>query len=221
MISNFNLILENQRIIMEKQNIVIWVSLIIIALIIASIDVMTSKIVALTPEKEPTITKIVFIDVWFKIAVLMFFIPAIFVYYQTNNTTKSVFVMTAGWILIFFGLEDVFYFLLKSIWLPDILPWLDNSPFISLFGLPVTSQSLLFSTGFALAASFSLVVLIPENEIIIKILLIPVSIFISAALFIYYPFVCYLGNWFGYCRLVQVALLSVIIFILLYIVRKK
>lgn len=166
-----------------KFSIVIWFSLILIALVVASIDVMTSKINELAPQNEPAVTKIVYNDVWYKISILMFLIPSLFSYYVTRKKLKSVFIIIAGLILIFFGLEDIFYFLIKGIIVPNelaslselspnlflkvgfvnLIPnklyWLDNNPFISIFGSPVTSYVLFKSTAFALALSFILVML--------------------------------------------------------------
>lgn len=166
-----------------KFNVVIWISLILIALAVASIDVMTSKIVALTPEKEPVITKIVFNDVWFKISVLLFLIPAIFAFYVTKKKRKIFLILLAGMILIFFGLEDVFYFGIKGMiypneinsikevnsdliyqfgfvnLMPEELWWLNNNYFITIFGNPVTPFVLFKSTAFALAFSLVLVML--------------------------------------------------------------
>ena len=163
-----------------KFNVIIWISLIMIALAVAAIDVMSSKIVELTPEKEPVITKIVFNDVWFKISVLLFLIPALFAYYVTKKKRKIFFILLAGMILIFFGLEDVFYFGIKGLiypeefgtidsellyqfgfvnLMPDELWWLNSNYFITIFGNPVTQFVLFKSTAFALAISFVLVML--------------------------------------------------------------
>ena len=166
-----------------KFSFVVWISLIIIAFIVASIDVMSSKIVALTPEKEPVITKMVFNVVWYKISILMFLMPAMFSYFVTKKWRKSLFIIIAGMILIFFGLEDIFYFLIKGVIVPDelyslsvirpslftkigfvnLMPnelyWLNSNPCISLFGVPVTSFVLFKSTAFALAFSLVLVML--------------------------------------------------------------
>lgn len=165
-----------------KFNLVIWLSLILIAFIVASIDVMSSKIVALTPEKEPVITKIVFNDVWFNISILMFLMPAMFSYYVTKKKRKSIFIIIAGLVLIFFGLEDIFYFAIKGLIVPEeiyssklttdiiakvgfinLMPrelyWLNDNPCISLFGRPVTPFVLFKSAAFALIVSFILVML--------------------------------------------------------------
>jgi len=166
-----------------KFGLVIWFSLILIAFIVAAIDVMSSKIVALTPEKEPVITKIVYNDVWYKISILMFLMPAMFSYYVTKKKRKSIFIIIAGLVLIFFGLEDIFYFAIKGILVPgeiyslsqlntnlftqfgfvNLMPkelyWLNNNPCISLFGSPVTPDVLFTSAGFALILSFILVML--------------------------------------------------------------
>ncbi len=166
-----------------KFNLVVWFSLILIAFIVASIDVMSSKVVALTPEKEPVITKIVFNDLWYKISILMFLMPAMFSYYIHKNKRKSIFIIIAGLILIFFGVEDIFYFVIKGVVVPDelytlselnpslftrigfvnLMPgelwWLNNNPCISLFGRPVTPSVLFKSAAFALVVSFILVMI--------------------------------------------------------------
>jgi len=166
-----------------KFNLVVWLSLILIAFIVASIDVMSSKVVALTPEKEPVITKIVFNDLWYKISILMFLMPAIFSYYVTKSKRKSIFIIIAGLVLIFFGVEDIFYFAIKGIVVPDelytlselnpylfteigfvnLMPkelyWLNDNPCISLFGTPITPYVLFKSAAFALVVSLILVMI--------------------------------------------------------------
>jgi hypothetical protein len=167
----------------HKFKLVIWLSLIIIALVVASIDVMMWKINQLNPQNESVVTNIVFNDVWYKISILIFLIPALFSYYFTKSARKSVLVIIAGMILIFFGLEDVFYFAIRGVVIPDELYslnqlnpnlftkigfinymprelyWLNDNPCISLFGVPVTPDILFKSTAFALIASFILVML--------------------------------------------------------------
>ena len=165
-----------------KFKLLIWLSLIIIALVVAAIDVMMWKVNLLNPEDEPTVTNIVFNDVWYKISVLIFSIPAIFAYYVTKKKTKFVLVVIAGLILIFFGVEDIFYFAIRGVVMPDVssvsqlstgsftqigfvnlmpdeLYWLNSNPCISLFGRPVTPFVLFKSAAFALAISLILVLI--------------------------------------------------------------
>jgi len=166
-----------------KFKLLIWLSLIIIALAVAAIDVMMWKVNLLNPEDEPTVTNIVFNDVWYKISVLIFSIPAIFAYYVTKKKTKFVLVVIAGLILIFFGVEDIFYFAIRGViipnelysmsqissgsftrigfinYMPDELYWLNSNPCISLFGRPVTPFVLFKSAAFALAISLILVLI--------------------------------------------------------------
>lgn len=157
-----------------KFNLITWFSLIIIALVVASIDVMMFKVNEINPQKEPIVTKIVYNDLWYKISVLMFLVPAIFSYHVNKKLRKSIFVIIAGLLLIFFGLEDVFYFSLRSLFIPNkaysfkvgsfsFMPeemlWLNNNLFISFFGRPVTPYILFESTAFALVASLILVML--------------------------------------------------------------
>jgi hypothetical protein len=166
-----------------KFNLIIWFSLIIIALVVASIDVMMWKINLLNPSNEPAVTNIVYNDVWYKISVLMFLVPALFSYHINKKLRKSIFVILAGLVLIFFGLEDVFYFAIRGIiipnelytlskldstlftkigfinYMPKDLYWLNNNPFISIFGRPVIPDVLFKSTTFALILSFILIML--------------------------------------------------------------
>lgn len=157
-----------------KFNLLIWFSLIIIALAVASIDVMMSKVNELNPSNEPTVTNIVYNDVWYKISIVLFLIPAIFSYFVNKKLFKSILVIVAGLVLIFFGLEDVLYFSIKALFIPNraytfkvasfslmptSMPWLSNNVFISIFGRPVTPYVLFESTAFALVASLILVLI--------------------------------------------------------------
>jgi len=166
-----------------KFKLLIWFSLIIIALVVASIDVMMWKINLLNPQNEPVVTNIVFNDVWYKISVLIFSIPAIFTYYVTKKKSKFVMVIAAGLILIFFGMEDIFYFAIRGVvvpndlyslsrlnpslftkigfinYMPNDLYWLNNNVCITLFGRPVTPYVLFKSAAFALAVSLVLVLI--------------------------------------------------------------
>jgi hypothetical protein len=166
-----------------KFNVIIWFSLIIIALVVASIDVMMWKINLLNPSNEPVVTNIVYYDVWFKISIVMFLVPALFSYYVNRKLLKSIFIIIAGLMLISFGLEDIFYFAIRGIvtpneikslseinpalftkigfvnLMPNELDWLNNNPLISIFGRPVTPDVLFESTAFALVASLILVLI--------------------------------------------------------------
>jgi len=166
-----------------KFKLLIWFSLIIIALVVASIDVMMWKINLLNPQNEPAVTNIVFNDVWYKISILIFSIPAIFTYYVTKKKSKFVMVIVAGLILIFFGMEDIFYFAIRGVvvpnelyslsqlnpslftkigfinYMPNDLYWLNSNPCISLFGRSVTPSVLFKSAAFALAVSLVLVLI--------------------------------------------------------------
>jgi hypothetical protein len=166
-----------------KLSLVLWFSLIIIALAVASIDVMMWKINLLNPSNEPVVTNIVYYDVWYKISIIMFLVPALFSYYVTKNGRKSLLIIIAGLILIFFGLEDIFYFAIRGIVMPNeltslsqmnpnlftnvgfvnLMPnelyWLNNNICITLFGKPVTPDILYKSTAFALVISFILVMI--------------------------------------------------------------
>ena len=168
-----------------KLKLLTWFSLILIALAVASIDVMMFKINEFyaMPSKEPAVTNIVFNDVWYKISILIFSVPAIFTYYVTRKKSKFVLVIVAGMVLIFFGLEDVLYFAIRGIiipnelytlsqlspnsftkigfinYMPTELYWLNTNPCISIFGSPVTPFVLFKSTAFALALSFVLVMI--------------------------------------------------------------
>jgi hypothetical protein len=155
-------------------NLIIWFSLIIIALAVASIDVMMSKVNELNPSNEPAVTNIVFSDLWYKISIVMFLVPALFSYYVDKSVRKSIFIIIAGLVLIFFGLEDVLYFSIKAVLIPnraytfkvasfnlmpESMPWLSNNIFITVFGRPVTPYVLFESTAFALVASLILVII--------------------------------------------------------------
>jgi len=166
-----------------KLSLVLWLSLIIIALAVASIDVMMWKINLLNPSNESVVTNIVYYDVWYKISIIMFLVPALFSYYVTKNRRKSLLIIIAGLILIFFGLEDIFYFAIRGIvmpneiqslsefnpnlftkvgfvnLMPNELDWLNNNICITLFGKPVTPFVLFKSTLFALVISFILVMI--------------------------------------------------------------
>lgn len=157
-----------------KFNIIIWFSLIIIALAVASIDVMMSKVNELNPSNEPVVTNIVFSDLWYKISIVLFLVPALLSYYVDKSVRKSIFIIIAGLILIFFGLEDVLYFSIKAVFIPnraysfkvasfnlmpESMPWLSNNIFITVFGRPVTPYVLFESTAFALVASLILVII--------------------------------------------------------------
>lgn len=157
-----------------KFNLIIWFSLIIIALAVASIDVMMSKVNELNPSNEPAVTNIVFSDLWYKISVVMFLVPALFSYYVDKSVRKVIFIIIAGLILIFFGLEDILYFSIKAVLIPnryytfkvasfnlmpESMPWLGNNIFITIFGRPVTPYVLFESTAFALVASLILVLI--------------------------------------------------------------
>lgn len=165
-----------------KFKILIWVSLILIALAVASIDVMMWKVNLLNPQDEPIVTNIVFNDVWYKISILLFAVPAIFLFYITKEKMNFVLVIVAGLILIFFGVEDIFYFAIRGVVMPDVssvsklntgsftkigfinympneLYWLNNNIFITLFGNPVTPFVLFKSAAFALAISLVLVLI--------------------------------------------------------------
>jgi hypothetical protein len=154
--------------------LIIWFSLIIIALAVASIDVMMSKVNELNPSNEPAVTNIVFNDLWYKISIVMFLVPALFSYYVDKSVRKSIFIIIAGLVLIFFGLEDVLYFSIKAVLIPnraysfkvasfnlmpESMPWLSNNIFITVFGRPVTPYVLFESTAFALVASLILVII--------------------------------------------------------------
>ena len=165
-----------------KFKLLIWFSLVLIALAVAAIDVMMWKVNLLNPQNEPVVTNIVFNDVWYKISILIFSIPAIFALYVTKKKIDFVLVIVAGLILIFFGVEDVFYFAIRGLVIPDEmysmsqlnagsftkigfinympndLYWLSGSP-ISLFGRPVTPFVLFKSVAFALAISLVLVLI--------------------------------------------------------------
>jgi hypothetical protein len=157
-----------------KFNFVLWFSLILIALAVASIDVMMFKVNELNPEDEPVVTQIVFNDVWYKISVILLLGPALLAYYVSKKFYKFVLVMLAGMILIFFGLEDVFYFVIKMFFIPNgsytfmlggfnfmpqVLPWLNSNICITIFGNPVTAFVLLKSTAFALAISLAMMMI--------------------------------------------------------------
>jgi hypothetical protein len=157
-----------------KFNLIIWFSLILIALAVASIDVMMFKVNELNPANEPIVTQIVFNDVWYKISVILLLGPALLSYYINKRIHKLFFTMLAGMILIFFGLEDIFYFIIKMFFIPNgsynfmlgsfhfmpqVLPWLNSNICITIFGNPVTPFVLLKSTGFALAMSFILAII--------------------------------------------------------------
>jgi hypothetical protein len=157
-----------------KFNVIIWFSLIIIALAVASIDVMMSKVNELNPSNEPVVTNIVYNDVWYKISIVLFLVPALFSYYVDKSVRKIIFIIIAGLVLIFFGLEDVLYFSIKSVFMPNrtytfkvasfnlmptSMPWLSNNIFISIFGRPVTPYILFESTAFALFVSLILVLI--------------------------------------------------------------
>ena len=163
--------------------LLIWFSLILIALAVAAIDVMMWKVNLLNPQNDPVVTNIVFNDVWYKISVLLFAIPAIFSFYVTKSKMNFVLVIAAGLILIFFGVEDIFYFAIRGVVIPtdvaslsqlsrnslsqvgfvNLMPnelyWLNNSMFITLFGNPVTPFVLFKSAAFALAISLVLVLI--------------------------------------------------------------
>lgn len=157
-----------------KFNVIIWFSLIIIALAVSSIDVMMSKVNELNPSNEPAVTNIVYNDVWYKISIVLFLVPALFSYYVDRSVRKIIFIIMAGLVLIFFGLEDVLYFSIKSVFIPNraytfkvaslnlmptSMPWLSNNIFITVFGRPVTPYVLFESTAFALVASLILVLI--------------------------------------------------------------
>jgi hypothetical protein len=164
-----------------KFKAIVWLSLIMIALAVAAIDAMMYKVNLLNPQNEPAVTNIVFNDVWYKISVLILMIPALFTYYITKSLPRSLLVVLAGMILIFFGLEDVLYFVIRGIILPDQLYagmdpaaitqisfinhmpndlyWLNNNICITIFGNPVTQFVLFKSTAFALAMSLILVMI--------------------------------------------------------------
>jgi len=167
----------------HKFRLIIWFSLVLIALAVAAIDVMMYKINLLNPQNEPTVTNIVFNDVWYKISVLIFTVPALFAFYVSKSLRRLFLVIIAGMILIFFGLEDVFYFAIRGVVIPDQLyslselnpslftkigfinympnqmPWLNSNMCITLFGSPVTPFVLFKSTAFAIAFSFVLVMI--------------------------------------------------------------
>ncbi len=167
----------------HKFKLITWFSLILIALAVAAIDVMMYKINLLNPQNEPTVTNIVFNDVWYKISILIFAIPALFTFYVSKSLRRLVLVIIAGMILIFFGLEDVFYFAIRGViipnqlyslselhpslftkvgfinYMPNEMPWLSNNVCITIFGRPVTPFVLFKSTAFALAFSFVLVMI--------------------------------------------------------------
>ena len=166
-----------------KFKILIWFSLILIALAVASIDVMMWKVNLLNPQNEPLVTNIVFNDVWYKISILLFAVPAIFLFYITKEKMNFVLVVVAGLILIFFGVEDIFYFAIRGVvipnemytlnqlnqgsftkigfinYMPNELYWLNSNIFITLFGNPVTPFVLFKSAAFALAISLVLVLI--------------------------------------------------------------
>jgi hypothetical protein len=165
-----------------KFKLLIWFSLVLIALAVAAIDVMMWKVNLLNPQNEPAVTNIVFNDVWYKISILIFSIPAIFMLYVTKKKINFVLVIAAGLILIFFGVEDIFYFAIRGLvipnelysasqlsassftkigfinYMPNDLYWLNGS-LISLFGIPVTPFILFKSAAFALAISLVLVLI--------------------------------------------------------------
>jgi hypothetical protein len=77
-------------------------------------------------------------------------------------------------VLIFFGLEDVFYFLIRMFFIPngsymfmlgpyhfmpEVMPWLNSNICITIFGNPVVPFVLFKSTAFALAISLALVMI--------------------------------------------------------------
>jgi hypothetical protein len=155
----------------HKFNLLIWFSLILIALAVASIDVMMFKVNEMNPDNEPAVTNIVYNDVWYKISVILLLGPAILSYYINKSLHKFFLTFLAGMILIFFGLEDVLYFMIRSVFIPNnyyevmlgplhlmpsVLPWLSNNVCITIFGNPVTAFVLFKSTAFALAISFVL-----------------------------------------------------------------
>jgi hypothetical protein len=164
-----------------KFKAIVWVSLIMIALAVAAIDVMMYKVNLLNPQNEPAVTNIVFNDVWYKISILIFMVPALFTYYITKSLPRSLLVVLAGLILIFFGLEDVLYFVIRGVVIPDQmyvnmdpsaltqisfinhmpndLYWLNSNVCITIFGYPVTQFVLFKSTAFALAMSLILVMI--------------------------------------------------------------
>ena len=155
----------------HKFNLIIWFSLILITLAVASIDVMMFKVNLIHPEDEPVVTSIVFNDVWYKISIILFLVPALLSYYVNKKIHEVFLIILAGMILIFFGLEDVLYFLIRMIFIPNgsytfmigpfnfmpqILPWLNSNICITIFGNPVTPFVLFKSTAFALAISLAL-----------------------------------------------------------------
>ena len=166
-----------------KFKLLTWFSLILIALAVAAIDVMMWKVNLLNPQNEPIVTNIVFNDVWYKISILMFAVPAIFLFYITKKKINFVLVILAGLILIFFGVEDIFYFAIRGVvipnelysisqlnqgsftkigfinYMPNELYWLNSNIFITLFGNPVTPFVLFKSAAFALAISLVLVLI--------------------------------------------------------------
>lgn len=165
-----------------KFRAIVWITLIMIALAVASIDVMMYKVNLLNPDNEPAVTQIVFNDVWYKISVLIFMVPALFTYYMTKSVKRFFLVIIAGMVLIFFGLEDVMYFAIRGVvipdhvytgsistgtlsqigfvnYMPEELYWLNNNICITIFGYPVTQFVLFKSTAFALAMSLILVMI--------------------------------------------------------------
>lgn len=163
-----------------KFRIIVWLSLIMIALAVAAIDVMMYKVNLLNPANEPAVTQIVFNDVWYKISILIFMVPALFTYYMTKSIKRFFLVILAGMVLIFFGLEDVLYFAIRGVivpdqvyaanmgaisqigfinYMPNELSWLNSNICITIFGYPVTQFVLFKSTAFALAMSLILVML--------------------------------------------------------------
>jgi hypothetical protein len=157
-----------------KFNVLIWLSLILIALAVASIDVMMFKVNEINPSNEPAVTNIVFNDVWYKISIILFLGPAILSFYVNKKLHEVFLTVIAGMVLIFFGLEDVLYFLIRAFFIPNgsytfmigpfhfmpsVMPWLDSNLCITIFGNPVTPFVLFKSTAFALAISFVMVMI--------------------------------------------------------------
>ena len=100
-------------------------------------------------------------NLFFKIVLVIFSIPAICYYFLVkNDKSESIAIFLSSLILFFGGLADVGYFVIQKLPIPDNLPWLLGSPFIgfvstSLMGLDtVTNFSLLFSVVLSFVGAY-------------------------------------------------------------------
>ena len=134
---------------------------ILVVILVAFIDIQGINLIG------QDYTKGIFdISVWYHhlITALILFsiIPLCYYFFYRKDKSEAVGIYSVSLILFYFGLADIFYFWLRGVKIPKLLPWLNNHPFIGgiseFFGYSVvTGNSLVLSVLSGIIIAFFVV----------------------------------------------------------------